>query len=71
MIYLWYKHLQESALAFGIPLMQFQGITLQHEEYGFMLPGMGHSLWKISGRLLLCVLRFCVPDDASEESDNI
>ena len=70
-VYLWYKHLQESALAFGIPMMPFRGITLQHEAYGLMLPGMGHSLWKDSGRLLLRVLRFCVPEDASKESDNI
>ena len=60
-VYLWYKHLQESALAFGI----------SHEAYGLMLPGTGHSLWKHSGRLLLRVLRFCISDDASEESDNI
>jgi hypothetical protein len=70
-VYLWYKHMQESALAFGIPLMPFRGITLQHEAFGLMLPGMGNSLWKTSGRLLLRVLQFCVPDDASEESDNI
>ena len=57
-VYLWYKHLQESTLAFGIPMMPFRGITLQHEAYRLMLPGMGHSLWKDSGRLLLQVLRF-------------
>ena len=56
-VYLWYKHLQESALAFRIPMMPFRGITLQHKAYGLMLPGMGHSLWKDSGRFLLWVLR--------------
>lgn len=70
-MYLWYKHMQENALAFGIPLMTFQGITPQRKVFVLMLPGMGHSLWKVSGRLLLHVLKFCVPDNTSEESDNI
>ena len=70
-VYLWYKNMQENALAFGIPLMPFRGITLRHDAYGLMLPGMGHELWKTGGRLLLRVLRYCIPDDASEEADNI
>ena len=69
-VYLWYTHIQESALVFGILLMLFRGITLQHEAFRIMLPGTGNSLWKVSGCLLLHVLRFSIPDDSSEESDN-
>ena len=70
-MYTWYKHMQESAITFGIPLMPFRGIVLRQKAYVVCLPGMGTHFWTICGRLLMKVLRQCVPDDSSEGSDNI
>ena len=70
-VHVWYKHTQERLVSFGIPLMPFRGISLQHEEYGIYMPDMCCKLYEVSNRLLLKVLWKCVPDDASKEADNI
>ena len=40
-VYTWYKHMQESAITFDIPLMPFRGIVLRQKVYGLCITGMG------------------------------
>jgi hypothetical protein len=70
-IYLWYKRTQEKAITYGIPLMPFRGIVLRHGAHGLCIPGFGLDTYDTCGKLLLDVMRVCMPDDSSEIANNI
>jgi hypothetical protein len=69
--YLWYKNMQESAIGYGVPVMLFHGSVLQHEAHGLCMPGMGKKIYETCGKLFLKILRRYVPDDTTEEAENI
>ena len=70
-VYLWYRRTQEKALAYVIPLMPFRAIVLRHGAHGLCIPEFGLNAYDTCGKLLLDVLRICMPDDSSELAMNI
>ena len=70
-VYLWYKHTQKQAIAYGIPLMPFRGIALRHGKYGLCLPGLGLAAYESCGQLFGDVLRTYMQDDDSEGADSM